>query len=202
MLQPLIFCDLAGTLEVRDPRTGMACVWPDVRVALGGLVRDHELHLTTGDSRTGARLSLSEFGLSDLFTELHAGLPGGGKPFGGLAQLCGRPTSRCLAIGDNPVSDTAGDTDEVVSVIVVHTPRIVPAARVAAVVRALGAGGSFLAGFNLALAAATDAEAPGASAVQAARWSELPRSDLVGECRLGWWNKPGAGARPVVVLGH
>jgi hypothetical protein len=202
MLRPLIFCDLAGTLEVRDPATGLSGPWPGVRAVLEDLARDHELHLATGDSQAGAVVSLRELGLREVFAALHTGLVGGGKPFGTLAAAAARPPSACLAVGDDPAADTAGDSDAIVSVIVSRPGACVAAPRLAELVRALGhaGAGSFLAGFTVALARVAAADSPGGSPQRATRWLALPGSELAGGCRLGWWQKAGSGPRPVVVL--
>lgn len=203
MPRPLIFCDLAGTLEVRDPATGLLGPWPGARAVLEELARDHELHLTTGDSRSGAVVSLRELGLREVFAALHTGLTGGGKPFGALASAAGRPPSACLAVGDDPTADTAGDSDAIVSVIVSRSGVAVTATRLGTLVRALGqagGAGSFLLGFGVELARVSGADAPGGSPQRAVRWASLPASDLAGGCRLGWWLKAGSGPRPVVVL--
>ncbi len=189
MPRPLLFIDLAGTLDVRDPVTGRWGVWPGAEPVLADLAADHDLHLTTGDAPGGAHAWLVELGLRQHFTAVHAGLPGGGKPFGAIAAQLGVDPAHCLAVGDNPVSDTAGDSEEVVSVLLEHRPRLVTPARVAEVVGALAAAGSFLAGFEAALEAATADETV-----------RMSRSTMGGGCRLGWWAKATDERRPVVVM--
>lgn len=201
MPRPLIFCDLAGTLEIADPVTALPGPWPEARGVLAALTRDHDLHLATGESRPGALATLRSLELQGLFRELHTDLPGGGKPYAALAARAGQSLDLCVAIGDDPIGDTARDTDAVVSVLVRHRPRVVRPTRVAAMVRALGGAGSFRAGFAVAVAAAAHSEQAGASPGQATHWDDLPHSDLAGGGRLGWWDKPGYGPRPVVALG-
>jgi hypothetical protein len=192
MDRPLLFCDLAGTLEVQDPDLGMATSWPGAREALADLARDHDLHLATGDSYPGAVTSLGVLGLRPFFRELHAGLPGGGKPFGALAAAAGRRPERCIVLGDDPVADTAADSEVVVSLIVVHRPRLVPADRVLRAIRAMAHGDGFFGGF---VGLVGDRGRGGA-----VRWADLPPVELAGPARAGWWNKPGTGPRPVVEL--
>ena len=103
MQRPILFFDLAGTLEVRDPVTGRWGLWPGADRALADLFDDFELHLTTGDGPGGAAGSLQDLDLREFFTGIHAGLPGGGKPFGQLAASLGRRPEECLAIGDSHV---------------------------------------------------------------------------------------------------
>ncbi len=201
MPRPLLFCDLAGTLEIENPTTGLMGPWPGAQTVLGNLARDHDLHLATGNDRPDTVVALREMGLSHLFTEVHADLLAGGKPFAALARLAGRPLALCLAIGDDPVADTALDTDEMVSILVRHRPQVVRPSRVAAMVQALGAAGSFRAGFAVAVAAASNAEQDGSAPGLATGWNRLPRSELAGGCRVGWWDKPGHGPRPVVAFG-
>ncbi len=201
MPRPLVFCDLAGTLEIEHPTTGLVGPWPEAQAVLADLSRDHDLHLATSNDRPGSLIALQEMGMTALFGSLHTDLPEGGKPFAALAAMAGRSLDRCLVIGDSPVADTALDTDEVVSILVRHQPRVIRPSRVAAMVRALGGAGSFRAGFAVAVAAACTAEQDGSSPGLATRWDQLPRSELAGGCRLGWWEKPGHGPRPVVAFG-
>ncbi|HOX26940.1 MAG TPA: hypothetical protein PLL30_14105 [Candidatus Krumholzibacteria bacterium] len=194
MSRPLLFFDLAGTLEVRDPVTGRWGAWPGVAASLADLAVDHDLHLTTGDGTDEAAGTLEEYGLGRHFRRVHGDLRGAGKPFGALAAALGRAPAHCLAVGDNPFSDTASDTDEVVSVLLEHSRTLVEPTRVVALVRELGVSGSFLAGF---LAAADRA---GASEDPVARLQDLAPTRLGGGGRLGWWLKEPRARRPVVVL--
>ena len=188
MQRPILFFDLAGTLEVRDPGTGRWGLWPGADRALADLFDDFELHLTTGDGPGGAAGSLQELDLREFFTGVHAGLPGGGKPFGQLAASLGRRPEECLAIGDSTQNDTAGDSDRVVSVILEHGQRLVPPARLKAVVRELAVAEDFLTGFVEALAATS------------ASGNTLRESTLGGGCRLGWWRKNATTERAMVLL--
>lgn len=191
MPRPVLFFDLAGTLEVRDPASGLWGAWPGADALLGHLAADFDLHLTTGDGATGAGRTLGKLGLRELFAGIHAGLPGGGKPFGMIAGKLGRRPEQCLAVGDSTVNDTAGDSDRVASVIVDHRGGHVAPERLQAVVRELWDGESFLAGFATVLAAADDGPAPA---------DGLHAAALGGGCRLGWWHKTAVSRRAVVLL--
>ena len=195
MQRPILFFDLAGTLEVRDPGTGRWGLWPGADRVLAHLGDDFELHLTTGDGPGGAASSLQELDLREFFTGIHAGLPGGGKPFGQLAASLGRLPEQCLAIGDSAQNDTAGDSDRLVSVILEHGERLVPPARLQSVVRELAVAEDFLTGFIEALAAAA---AAGTS--DSPFGNTLHESTLGGGCRLGWWRKTTTAERAVVLL--
>jgi len=199
MPRPTLFIDLAGTLILRDPQSRQWVVWTGAAGFLYGLARTHDLHLTTGESESGARDILNDIEVTDLFAGIHADLPGGGKPFGALSRALGVPADHCLALGDSPVNDTAGDSDQVVSLIVQHRRAQVPTARVGAVLGGLWADdGGFLAGFEAALAAGSE---PVAAARDGAFDAErLAASYLGDDCRLGWWRKTAQGRRPVVVL--
>jgi hypothetical protein len=198
MPRPVLFFDLAGTLEVRDPRTGRRGAWPGADALLAGLARRFDLHLTTGEDPGLAAPSLADLGLAAPFTGIHAGLSGGGKPFGVLAAELGVPADRCLAVGDSLVSDTAGDSDRVVSVILAGDGAMDPA-RLGRVIDELWAEGSFLAGFRAAVAA-TAGGRPGPADPPPADLDALRPSPLGGGCRLGWWRKSAASRRPVVLL--
>ncbi len=194
MQRPVIFFDLAGTLEVRDPATGRWGPWPGADALLADLCADFDLHLTTGEAPAFAGPSLEDLGLREFFTGVHAGLHGGGKPFGVIAASLGVPLEHCLAVGDSARNDTAGDTDRIPSVIIVHGQGLVAPATLGAVVRGLWSGASFLGGFTEALAAVAG---PGADGIHAA---ELHDSQLGGGCQLGWWRKTAASRRALVVL--
>lgn len=198
MPRPVLFFDLAGTLEVRDPTTGLWGAWPGVDVLLHDLAADFDLHLTTGDGRNGAGRALAKLGLSECFAGVHADLPAGGKPFGMIAATLGRRPEQCLAVGDSTVNDTAGDSDRVASVIVDHRGGYVAPKRLGTVVRDLWDGDSFLAGFATALAATDDdPRSPEAGPIPA---DGLHASALGGGCRLGWWRKTAVSRRAVVLL--
>lgn len=199
MARPILFFDLAGTLEVRNPTTGRYGPWPGVDGLLAELAVDHDLHVATGDKAEIAESTLGEYGLRRWFRGVHADLPAGGKPFGALAESLGREPEECLAIGDHPLNDTAGDSERVVSLLVQHGRTLVEPARVGAVVRALGAGPTFLAGFLAAIAAGGAGPASGTGGA-AVRLQDLPPTDLGGGGRLGWWWKGPQARRAVVVL--
>jgi len=199
MPRPTLFIDLAGTLVLRDPRSREWVVWTGASGFLYGLARTHDLHLTTGESDAGARDILGDLEVTDLFAGIHADLPGGGKPFGALARALGVPADHCLALGDSPVNDTAGDSDQVVSLIVQHRRAQVPTARVGAVLDGLWTDdGGFLAGFEAALAAGGEAAREELDGPFGAE--HLATSHLGDDCRLGWWRKTSHGRRPVVAL--
>jgi len=200
MQRPVIFCDLAGTLEVRRPDTGRWGPWPGVEPVLADLCRDFDLHLTTGEGPASAGPSLVDLGLRDYFTDIHAGLQGGGKPFGLIAASLGVPASSCLAVGDSAASDTAGDTDRTPSVILNHGGGLVDPARLGVVVRALWKGESFLAGFEAALAAAGGLDNENEAGPSGLHADALHASDLGGGSRLGWWRKTSNSRRAVVLL--
>jgi hypothetical protein len=193
--RPVLFIDLAGTLELADPQTRRWGLWPGAIPVLTGLAADFELHLTTGDHPFGARQTLADLGLAGLFTGIHADLPGSGKPFGAIAADLGRDPALCLAMGDNPVSDTAGDTDRVVSLLLDHRHALVTPERAAAVIRRLAADGSFRDAFDGLAGEAGDGDQPGRLPREI-----LPSSDLAPGCRLGWWHKSAGVRRPVVLL--
>jgi hypothetical protein len=199
MTRPALFVDLAGTLDVRDPATGRWGLWPGIDTVLADLAAHCDLYLTTGDSPDGAQQSLVELGLTRHFAGVRAGLPGGGKPFGAIAAELGREPARCLALGDNPVSDTAGDTDAVVSVLLDHRrQRLVSSRRAGAVLAQLLAGGTVLQTFSELLAtAATSGSAPNDEILIQAVLYELGRGEGV---YLGWWEKLSRQRRPVVVV--
>ena len=186
----ILFVDLAGTLEVRDPATGRWGLWPGSEPVIADLAADFELRLTTGEDPGGAHASLQQLGLRRYFAGVHAGLPGGGKPFGQLAASLGQSPEQCLAIGDDALSDTARDTDRLPSVILEHADGLVDPTRLAAVVRELARDGDFLAGFEAALARVTDDTSAGA----------LHDAVLGGGSRIGWWQRSGRDDRAVVVL--
>ncbi len=185
MPRPVLFIDLAGTLILRDPESRRWVTWTGAAGLLHDLARNHDLHLTTGDSDAGARAALADLEVSDLFSGVHANLPGGGKPFGALARQLAVPPDHCLALGDNPVSDTAGDSDRVVSIILQHETAQVPVSRVGALVATLGGAEGFLAGFEAQLAATDGKQGVG---------------PLGADCRLLWWQKTASQRRPVVTL--
>jgi hypothetical protein len=198
MPRPTLFIDLAGTLILRDPQSRQWVAWTGVAGLLHTLARTHDLHLTTGDSDAGARAALDSLEVTDLFSGIHADLTGGGKPFGALARALGVPADHCLALGDNPVADTAGDSDQVVSLIVRHERAQVPTARVGAVLAGLWADGGFLAGFEAALAAGGEPrpDAPDGPFVA----EHFATSHFGDDCRLGWWRRTAQQRRPVVTL--
>ena len=68
MQRPILFFDLAGTLEVRDPVTGRWGLWPGADRALADLFDDFELHLTTGEGPGGAAGSLQDLDVREFFT--------------------------------------------------------------------------------------------------------------------------------------
>jgi len=199
MPRPVLFFDLAGTLEQRDPRTGRWGAWPGVATVLAEFAATFDLHLTTGESPALAGSSLEDLGLRRHFAGIHAGLSGGGKPFGELAATLGVAAERCLAVGDSLGSDTAGDSDRIVSVILAAQDRPLPAARLFLAVDTLWTGDSFLAGFRTALA--TMVEDPVAPDSDPVDLDGLQASPLGGGCRLGWWCKSADSRRPVVLLG-
>jgi len=197
MTRPVLFFDLAGTLELRLP-SGRWGLWPGADVLLTNLAKDHDLYLTTGDSPAGARGFLGETGLAQNFKGIHAALPGGGKPFGAIAGELGVDPARCLAIGDNPVSDTAGDTDQVVTLLVDHGENLVTADRVGEVVQWLGSEGSFLSTFEDQLKGFTS---QGTTPIDfALSQAKLYEFEVGGGGLLGWWEKTAQSRRAVVML--
>jgi hypothetical protein len=193
-----LFIDLAGTLVLRDPSTRRVVAWTGVAGLLHDLAATHQLHLTTGDSEHGAHATLNELDVADLFTGVHANLSGGGKPFGALATALGLEPERCLVIGDNPINDTAGDSDRVVSLILRHETAQVATPRVREVVSAVDDEQGFLRGFTARVngdggLGPYDGEAP-------LDLDALPVSALGDDCRLGWWQKTARSRRAVVML--
>jgi hypothetical protein len=193
MPRPIIFIDLAGTLVVRDPQSRRLVAWTGVAGLLFELAREHDLHLATGESPGGARAALADLGVESLFTDVHADLPMGGKPFGALAQGLGVPPRHCLMLGDDHLADTAGDTDAVVTLLLRHETRQVPVARVREVVARLRAEDGFLAGFEALLGA-------NGSVREVDALDRLAGAALGDDCRLGWWRRTETTRRPVVVL--
>ncbi|MEZ4389147.1 MAG: HAD family hydrolase [Candidatus Krumholzibacteriia bacterium] len=200
MPRSILFVDLAGTLILRDPEIRRWVAWTGVAGLLHSLAARHDLHLTTGDSTAGARAALDSLEVRELFAGLHTNLPGGGKPFGALARTLGARPEQCLALGDSPVSDTAGDSDRVVSVILEHHAAQVPVARVSQVVDALAGEAGFLAGFEAALAADPTAGAAGEPAPGPLHAAPLVPFGSIPDARLGWWRRSATQRRPVVVL--
>ena len=198
MASSLLFVDLAGTLELRDPQSRQWVVWTGVAGLLHGLAQSHDLHLTTGDTDASARAMLEELEVAEHFTGVHADLPGGGKPFGQLARVLGVPPERCLAIGDDPISDTAGDTDRVVSVILQHDTAQVPVQRVREVIGGLQHVEGYLTGFAAALERAGGVETTGEPGPLEPSLLSVCLSGS--DCRLGWWQKSTRARRPVVVI--
>jgi len=198
MPRPVLFIDLAGTLILRDPESRQWVAWTGVAGLLHDLARDHDLHLTTGDSDAGARGSLAELGVTDLFSGVHTSLPGGGKPFGALARVLGKEPSRCLVLGDDPVNDTARDTDQIVSLILWHETQQIPVAQVQELVTTLGVEGDFLAGFEAELSRRGEADVSELEGVLDP--AGLMASSLGDHCRLGWWQKSQSSRRPVVTV--
>lgn len=190
-----LFIDLAGTLILRDPESRRWGAWTGVAGLLGDLAAHHDLHLTTGDSQSGARAALADLEVTDLFSGVHSELPGGGKPFGALARALGVVPARCLVLGDDPINDTARDSDEIVSLIMFHETRQIPTAQVREVMGMLAdAGDDVLSGFK----ALVSDEAPVVTgSLDPARLSPSPLGD---HCRLGWWLKHGDARRPVITL--
>ncbi|MBD3221308.1 hypothetical protein GF314_08685 [bacterium] len=198
MAHSLLFVDLAGTLVLRDPQSRQWVAWTGVAGLLHGLAQGHDLHLTTGDDDASARAALEELEVTEYFTGVHAGLPGGGKPFGQLARVLGAAPEQCLAIGDNPVSDTAGDTERVVSVILRHETAQVPVQRVREVVGGLQHVEGYLTGFAATLERAGGVATTGEPGPLDPSVLSVCLSGS--DCRLGWWQKSTRARRPVVVV--
>ncbi|MDD5718232.1 MAG: hypothetical protein PHQ53_00920 [Candidatus Krumholzibacteria bacterium] len=221
MLRPVLFIDLAGTLVLQRPDTGRWGMWPGVDALLAGLTQRFELHLATGEARAGAAAELGDLKLCRYFSAVHADLPGGGKPFGVLAAMAGRPPQACLAIGDDPFNDTAGDSDQVVSLLLRHGAGLIDPHRVETVIRALADRGAFLPGFEKLLAESRSSAVTAAAAAATAAARTAPSRPgtsnasttrsapaapvlqplaLAGGGHIGWWQKSSGQRRPIVLL--
>ena len=123
--------DMAGTLIPYDPRTGRPGALPGCDEFLPELGRDFRLLVTTGDTTAGARGLLRDFELLRYFEAVYGDLFGPlGKPYGAILRQLGAEPRRSLAIGDRLRADVAGDTDQVVTVLINQDGQIVNAGQV------------------------------------------------------------------------